>query len=53
MIARYASMAVFLALVVLASAISGSFEAGHWYYSMNKPSLDASRRGFLHRSGRF
>jgi len=38
MIARYASMAVFLALVVLAAAISGSFEAGEWYYSMNKPS---------------
>ncbi len=37
MIARYASMAVFLALVVLAAAISGSFEAGEWYYTMNKP----------------
>jgi tryptophan-rich sensory protein len=30
-------MAVFLALVVLAAAIAGSFEAGEWYYSMNKP----------------
>ena len=38
MIARYASMAVFLALVVLAAAIEGGFEAGEWYYSMNKPS---------------
>ena len=38
MIARYASMAVFLATVVLAAAIAGSFEAGEWYYSMNKPS---------------
>ena len=37
MIARYASMAVFLATVVLAAAIAGSFEAGEWYYSMNKP----------------
>jgi len=37
MIARYASLAVFLALVVLAAAIGGSFEAGEWYYSMNKP----------------
>jgi len=37
MIARYASMAVFLALVILAAAIGGSFEAGEWYYSMNKP----------------
>ena len=38
MIARYVSMAVFLALVVLAAAIGGSFEAGEWYYSMHKPS---------------
>ena len=38
MITRYASMAVFLALVVLAAAIGGSFAAGEWYYSMNKPS---------------
>ena len=39
MIARYASMAVFLVLVVLAAAIAGSFEAGEWYYyTMNKPS---------------
>ncbi len=37
MIARYGSMAVFLLLVVLAAAIGGSFEAGEWYYSMNKP----------------
>jgi tryptophan-rich sensory protein len=37
MIARYASMAVFLVLVVLTAAIAGSFEAGEWYYSMNKP----------------
>ena len=37
MVARHASMAVFLALVVLAAAIAGRFEAGEWYYSMNKP----------------
>ena len=38
MIARYVSMAVFLALVVLAAAIAGSFAAGEWYYALNKPS---------------
>ena len=38
MITRHASMAVFLALVILAAAIGGSFEAGEWYYSMNRPS---------------
>ncbi len=37
MIIKYTSLAVFLALVVLAAAISGSFEAGDWYYSMNRP----------------
>jgi benzodiazapine receptor len=37
MIARYSSMAVFLALVVLAAAIGGSFEAGEWYYHLIKP----------------
>ncbi|MEE8494963.1 MAG: TspO/MBR family protein, partial [Xanthomonadales bacterium] len=37
MIARYASMAGFLTLVVFAAAIGGGFEAGEWYYSMNKP----------------
>ena len=37
MIARYASMAGFLALLVLAAAIEGSFEAGEWYYMINKP----------------
>lgn len=37
MIARYGSMAIFLALVVLAAAIGGSFEAGEWYYSLYKP----------------
>jgi len=30
-------MAAFLALVVLAAALAGSFEAGDWYYRMNKP----------------
>jgi tryptophan-rich sensory protein len=31
-------MAVFLVLVVLAAAITGSFEAGEWYYALYKPS---------------
>lgn len=34
---RYASMAVFLLLVVFAAYVSGSFEAGEWYFTMNKP----------------
>jgi len=38
MIARFASMAAFLALVVLAAAISANFEAGEWYYKLNIPS---------------
>lgn len=37
MIAKYLSMAVFLALVVLAAGIAGTFEAGEWYYKLNKP----------------
>lgn len=32
MLARYGSLAVFLALVVTASFLAGSFEAGEWYY---------------------
>jgi tryptophan-rich sensory protein len=32
MIARYGSLAVFLLLVIAASAISGMFNAGEWYY---------------------
>ena len=38
MVARYGSMAIFLLLVVAAAAIAGSFEAGEWYFNMNKPS---------------
>ena len=38
MITRYASMAVFLAVVVLVAAIEGGIEAGEWYYLINKPS---------------
>lgn len=38
MIARYGSMAAFLALVVLAAAFASSFEAGEWYVKLNKPS---------------
>ena len=38
MIARYGSMAAFLALVVLAAAIGASFEAGEWYFQkVTKP----------------
>ncbi len=32
MLTRYASLAAFLALVVAASVVAGSFEAGEWYY---------------------
>jgi len=31
-LARYTSLAVFLAIVVLAVLLAGSFEAGEWYY---------------------
>jgi len=37
MITRYAWMAVFLLLVVVAAAIAGSFEAGEWYFMLRKP----------------
>jgi len=37
MIARYAWMAVFLLLVIIAASIASSFEAGEWYFTMNKP----------------
>ena len=38
MIARYATLAAFLALVVIAAAIGASFEAGDWYFHiLNKP----------------
>ena len=37
MIARYAWMAVFLLIVVVAAAIAGSFEVGEWYFTMVKP----------------
>lgn len=39
MFARYGPLAVFLALVVLASFLAGSFEAGEWYYqNLTRPS---------------
>jgi benzodiazapine receptor len=38
MIARYASMAVFLVVVVIAAALAGSFEAGEYYSLVQKPS---------------
>lgn len=34
---RYAWLAVFLLLVIIAAAVAGSFEAGDWYYTMRKP----------------
>jgi benzodiazapine receptor len=39
MTARYGSLAAFLVLVVAASIVAGSFDAGEWYYQkLNKPS---------------
>jgi len=37
MISRYTSMAIFLLLVVATAAIGGSFEAGEYYYLVQKP----------------
>ena len=37
MVARYVTLAVFLLLVALAAVFAGSFEAGKWYFAMNKP----------------
>lgn len=38
MTARYISLAAFLVLVLAASYLAGSFEAGEWYYQkLNKP----------------
>jgi len=37
LITRYAWLAVFLLLVVITAAIGGSFEAGEWYFNLNKP----------------
>lgn len=34
---RYATLAVFLVLVVIAAAIGGSFAAGEWYFLLHKP----------------
>jgi benzodiazapine receptor len=39
---RLASLAVFLLLVVIASALSGQFIGGDWYQSMIKPSWNPS-----------
>ncbi len=39
MITRYAWMAVFLSLVVIAAAVAGSFEAGEWYFMLRKPAF--------------
>ena len=37
MISRYAWLAIFLLLVVIAAAIASSFEAGEWYFLLRKP----------------
>jgi translocator protein len=37
MTTRYATLAVFLVLVLIAAAISGSFAAGEWYFLLHKP----------------
>lgn len=37
MSSKYLSLAAFLLLVVLVSAIGSQYEAGVWYFSMNKP----------------
>jgi len=37
-ITRFAWLAVFLLVVVVTAAIAGSFEAGAWYFLINKPS---------------
>ena len=37
MAVRYLTLAVFLLLVVIAASIGSSFEAGEWYFAMNKP----------------
>lgn len=37
MMTRYAWLAVFLLLVVIAAAAAGSFEVGDWYFTMRKP----------------
>ena len=34
---RYASLAVFLLLVILAAAIGSTFEAGEWYFRLEQP----------------
>jgi benzodiazapine receptor len=39
---RLASLAVFLLLVVIASAVGGQFVGGDWYQSMIKPSWNPS-----------
>lgn len=38
MIQRYASLVIFLILVVMVAWVGSSFEAGEWYYAITKPS---------------
>ena len=37
MVARYVTLGVFLLLVALAAVFAASFEAGAWYFAMQKP----------------
>ena len=39
---RLIALAVFLLLVVIASAIGGQFKGGIWYFAMNQPSWNPS-----------
>ena len=40
MIARYGSLAIFLVIVIVASALGSLFEGGDWYHSiLNKPDI--------------
>ena len=39
---RLIALAVFLLLVVIASAIGGQFTGGSWYFAMNQPSWNPS-----------
>lgn len=38
MIQRYASLVIFLILVVMVAWVGSGFEAGEWYYAITKPS---------------
>lgn len=46
MIGKHISLAVFLALVVLVAALGATFEAGLWYFDMNKPGWAPPARAY-------